>query len=162
MNNLNSLKILFHQYFDNKDDELFIASAPGENLIGEHTDYCHGYVMPFGLEMRLKIIFRKRSDSKINVVAHDLNKKCSKTYDIYNLKKEDIEERFMSYVLAPVIYLVKEKQTEHSINGFDAVITSTIPTGAGVSSSSALVVASALTFAYCNEWKQPSLSTMSK
>ena len=53
---------------------LVVAFAPGRaNLIGEHTDYQDGLVMPFALDVGVYVAFRARSDDALNVFAEDFN-----------------------------------------------------------------------------------------
>ena len=49
-----------------------IASAPGRaNVIGEHVDYQGGVALPFALQQRVRVVFRRRDDDRLNVVSDD-------------------------------------------------------------------------------------------
>jgi len=127
---------------------LHYVSAPGRiNIIGEHTDYNHGFVFPCGLGAHMNILFRPRNDSKIRAMALDINEQSEVDLS-KKVTKENIP-RFMHFIVGPGLELVK--YNKGPLRGFDAVISSTIPNGGGVSSSSALCVASCLAFRYVNQ-----------
>lgn len=143
----------FVNTYGDSADPVFLATAPGRlNIIGEHTDYNEGFVFPCGLDAHMYLAFRVRSDSKVNVFAMDLNEKgtCDvKSIDIRRDKQ--VLPRFLHYVAGPSFNLAKYMPKGKALCGFDGVITSTIPNGGGVSSSSALCVAAALAIRKANE-----------
>lgn len=132
------------------EDEIYIASAPGRvNLIGEHTDYNQGYVLPMALDRRAYLAFRPRNDGIVHVHALDLDEEGQTDLSDIDV---DALPRFMSFVIAPGDHMRRYKTP---MRGYDAVLSSTIPIGGGVSSSSAVVVASASAFRHIN---QPDIS----
>lgn len=136
--------------------QLHLATAPGRiNIIGEHTDYNHGFVFPCGLDRHMYLVFSPRTDSVIRVYALDLKEEG--VIDLPSVDTNDKSKipRFIQYMLAPALKLSSQYNTAGGrVCGFDAVLTSTIPNGGGVSSSSALAVASGLAFQACNPWAQ--------
>ena len=49
-----------------------IATAPGRaNVVGEHVDYQGGVALPFALQQRVRVVFRRRDDDRLNVVSDD-------------------------------------------------------------------------------------------
>jgi galactokinase len=123
------IKKIFSEYFTEPD---IIVRSPGRiNLIGEHTDYNLGYVLPAAIDKAIYIAIRKRNDSEIHLVAGDLNDAFSTTLEI--LAHSD--KQWPNYILGVVDQLVK---TGHTLTGFDAVVMGDVPLGAGLSSSAAV------------------------
>jgi galactokinase len=106
--------------------------SPGRvNLIGEHTDYNGGYVLPCALDLSIDLFFEKKS--KKSYVATDLG--YSMTFDI-NIPYKKSNNHWENYVFGAINEL---KQIKSELINFSCVIKSTLPSGAGISSSSALV-----------------------
>lgn len=131
----NSLMKAFSNHF-NKSPE-FSISAPGRvNLIGEHTDYNEGFVLPCALQYKTHVLAAKRSDGLINAVSLQYP-------DV--IEVFDISKPITNGPLAWGDYLrglVKELlNAGHSISGMDIVISSNVPQGCGLSSSAAFEVA---------------------
>lgn len=120
-------------------DPSIIASAPGRvNLIGEHTDYNEGFVLPIAVDRRLCVAAQRRSDRAVRILAADFD-------DVYefSLDKLERDEQFnwRNYPCGVAWVL---QQNGIDLTGMDAVISSDIPIGAGLSSSAAIEVATAL------------------
>ena len=112
--------------------EIKVASPGRINLIGEHTDYNNGFVMPAAIDK--KIYFRFRKNNTKNLVRI-----YSETFDAYvefNLQKltKSINswENYLLGVIDEIQKLGKQLQ------GFDCILKSELPIGAGISSSAAL------------------------
>lgn len=138
-------------YTDNKKP-VYLSTAPGRvNIIGEHTDYNHGYVFPCGLDSHMYLVFRPRDDAVVNVYAIDLDEKGSANTALVDFKKDkESLPRFLHYIVGPVKFMQKQSSCPAPLRGFDAVLTSNIPNGGGVSSSSALCVAAACAYRSVN------------
>jgi len=127
-----------------------VAIAPGRvNLIGEHTDYNDGFVLPMGIERGLSVAFRRRADGVLRV--HSLARAETREVTIAALapvKKPD----WIDYV-AGVAWVLAG--AGHPIGGADLAVGSDLPMGAGLSSSAALevAVARALCAAYGIAWE---------
>jgi len=116
----------------NFEPELRIASPGRINLIGEHTDYNNGFVLPTAIDKKIFLNFRKNgSANKCHVYSCETNKEL--TVDLNQISKS--EEGWENYVLG-VLHELK-KRTDR-LGGFDCVLESTLPIGSGVSSSAAL------------------------
>jgi galactokinase len=116
-----------------------IAVAPGRvNLIGEHTDYNDGYVFPMAIDRHIGMAFRARSDRRLRVHAADMDDSC--TIDLQDLASPP-SPTWARYI-AGMAWALRE--TDVSLNGFDAVVAGNLPIGAGLSSSAALEMASGL------------------
>jgi galactokinase len=109
-----------------------VWAAPGRvNLIGEHTDYNDGYVMPFALAHRVMIAAAPRSGGTWSVTS--LNNDSSRIFEVADLQPG--MTGWQAYV-AGVVWALR--QAGHRVEGADLVLTSDVPEGAGLSSSAAL------------------------
>lgn len=117
-----------------------IARAPGRvNLIGEHTDYNEGFVMPIAIDRDVLIAARARSDARVAVTALDVQGGQTDVFALDEIPHHP-DYRWANYVRG-VAYFLGQYGVE--LNGMDAVITSNLPSGAGLSSSAALEVCTA-------------------
>jgi galactokinase len=114
------------------------------NLIGEHTDYNDGYVMPFALAQRVLIAAAPRQDGIWSVTS--LNKHSSEIFRATDLQPG--MSGWHAYVAGVVWSLQK---AGHKIGGADLVLSSDVPVGAGLSSSAALECAVLAALADLNE-----------
>ena len=123
-------QIFIEQY---KEAPQIVTFSPGRvNLIGEHTDYNEGFVLPGAISKGAYFAISLRSDSSINIFAHDL--KLSYATDTAHLNSRSIEN-WPNYILGAVAQFLKRGI---SLQGFNAVLLSEIPMGAGLSSSAAI------------------------
>jgi galactokinase len=114
-----------------------VAKSPGRiNLIGEHTDYNLGFVLPAAIDKAAYVAIARRDDQLIRLFAKDLGEH----YEVdINLFPEN-PGHWSAYVLGVVDQLKKLGKT---MSGFDLVLTCDVPTGAGMSSSAAVECATA-------------------
>ena len=116
-----------------------IFVAPGRvNLIGEHTDYAEGFVMPVAIDFATLAGISPRSDGKI--VLYSENYGDEKTFDAEALP-EKASKHWSDYPLGVVVTLAREG---HAIPGFSLSLWGDVPLGSGLSSSAAVEVATAL------------------
>jgi galactokinase len=109
-----------------------VWAAPGRvNLIGEHTDYNDGYVMPFALAQRVLIAAAPRDDGTWSVTS--LNNSSTEAFRPADLQPG--MPGWQAYV-AGVVWILQE--AGYRVDGADLVLTSDVPEGAGLSSSAAL------------------------
>jgi galactokinase len=109
-----------------------VWAAPGRvNLIGEHTDYNDGYVMPFALAQHVLIAAAPCRDGTWSVTS--INNDSTRTFEAADL--EPGMTGWQAYV-AGVVWALEE--AGHRVGGADLVLTSDVPEGAGLSSSAAL------------------------
>ena len=117
------------------------VQAPGRvNLIGEHTDYNDGLVLPCAIGYRTVIVARPRADRQLRVVAADYDgvvDTCSLDAPIERL----VAPMWANYVRGVVRELLKQEDTQRPLHGMDLVIAGNVPQGAGLSSSASLSVA---------------------
>jgi galactokinase len=116
-----------------------IAAAPGRvNLIGEHIDYCDGFVLPFALEQNI-IIAACPNDGSIVRLASSLGGDPVEIDVSSDIAEAD--PKWANYPRGVMQYFRKE--TGCTLPGFDAYITSNVPSGGGLSSSAAFELATA-------------------
>ncbi|MET9733125.1 galactokinase [Streptomyces sp. NPDC006458] len=117
-----------------------IWSAPGRvNLIGEHTDYNDGFVMPFALPHTAVAAVSRRTDGVLRLHSADISG------DAVELRLDELrpesDKEWTAYV-AGVVWALRE--AGHPVTGADIHLASTVPSGGGLSSSAALEVVVAL------------------
>ena len=110
-----------------------LVKAPGRiNLIGEHTDYNKGFVLPSAIDCLMHFGLSPKADSNtINI--HSLDLKDSIQFSLDDLAKSD--KAWANFFIGILLQLQKQNK---SLSGFDLVFGGDIPIGAGLSSSSAL------------------------
>ncbi len=123
----------------------FVVRAPGRvNLIGEHTDYNDGFVLPLAIDRAVWIALRPRADRQ--VLVHSLDFAGSTTFALDELTRSD--DGWVEYVKG-VAWALRE--AGHRLHGWEGVIAGDVPVGAGLSSSAALELAVARAFAVVSE-----------
>ncbi len=121
-----------------------VWAAPGRiNLIGEHTDYNDGFVLPFALPQAAYVAAAPRADGRWRLRSVDLD-------ETVELGGDDLlpgSPGWHSY-LAGVVWALQ--QAGHTVGGADVVLTSDVPLGAGLSSSAAIECATLAALADLN------------
>ena len=119
-------------------EEIFGGSAtvqvksPGRiNLIGEHTDYNDGFVLPAAIDRFGQVAVTKREDRQISLYAKEFNER----FDVAISDIKPIKDSWTNYVLGVVDQFVKRNLP---VGGFNMVVTGDVPVGAGLSSSAAI------------------------
>jgi galactokinase len=114
-----------------------LAQAPGRvNLIGEHTDYNGGYVLPLAIDRAARIACRPREDGRIRVQAIDFDETVE--FDIAALQPGKAAGHWSEYVKGMAWSL---READIPVRGWDGVLGSDVPIGAGLSSSAAIELA---------------------
>ncbi len=113
-------------------DKSVIVRSPGRiNLIGEHTDYNNGFVLPAAIDKAAYVGIIKRSDNEIHLYAADINESHQTQLD----ELFSPQHHWSAYLLGVVDQL---RKNGYEISGFEAVLKSDVPVGAGMSSSAAI------------------------
>jgi len=111
-------------------------SAPGRvNLIGEHTDYNEGFVLPIAIDRRTVVAAARRNDRTIRVRSIDFDEEASLSLDAAS---HDGQPDWFRYVAG--VARVLNDELRLPLMGCDLAISSALPMGAGLSSSAALEV----------------------
>lgn len=112
--------------------------APGRvNLIGEHTDYNDGFVLPCAINYQMVVAAAKRDDNTIRVIAVDYQNDVDE-FSLDNTIEFLPNKMWANYVRGVIHFLQKDN---YSFHGMDIAISGNVPQGAGLSSSAALEVA---------------------
>jgi galactokinase len=123
-------------------DGLRVFRAPGRvNVIGEHTDYNLGFVMPMALDMAAYVATAPSPDGKLRIYSED--KEQSREWDATQLGAAQRERHWTDYPIGVAHELIR---AGFPIEPANLYIRSTVPEGGGLSSSAALEVSSALAF----------------
>ncbi|WP_398454642.1 galactokinase [Sphingobacterium thalpophilum] len=113
-------------------DEPIIVTSPGRiNIIGEHTDYNDGFVLPAAIDKAIYVAVSKRGDDLISLYAEDYR-------ESHEVRLSDIaisEKHWPNYILGVVDQYQKRGAT---LGGFNLYIDGDVPLGAGLSSSAAV------------------------
>jgi galactokinase len=125
---VNKIKQVFKENFN---EEPLIVRSPGRvNIIGEHTDYNDGFVLPAAIDKAIYVAITKRNDNTINLYSVDFKEWF--TVEIANVQPT---KNWATYILGVVNQLTGRGYT---ISGFNLVIDGDVPIGAGLSSSAAV------------------------
>ena len=124
--------------FDKKPDLMIFA--PGRvNLIGEHTDYSDGFVFPLAINLGIFTAFTPRNDRKLKLYSLDFDEILDEEISDFQKGTGDWRDYIMGVASAL-------EESGYELNGLQGVFTGNLPIGAGLSSSAALEVASAMAF----------------
>lgn len=122
---------MISQFKKHFSGEPLLFIAPGRiNLIGEHTDYNEGFVMPAAIDKHFEFAINANGTDRFNFYAVDLNERVS--FSLNELKKGD---HWNNYLMGVADAFARRGK---KISGVDVAFGSTIPAGAGLSSSAAL------------------------
>ena len=128
------IKQIFKQHFGEPD---LIVRSPGRiNLIGEHTDYNLGFVLPAAIDKAIYVAINKRADDYVHLYAGDLHQ----SFQTHLGSLQPTDQQWPNFILGVADQLIKGG---NSISGFNAVVIGDVPLGAGLSSSAAVECATA-------------------
>lgn len=127
------VKTLRSTFINRFHQKPLLVRSPGRvNIIGEHTDYNEGFVLPAAIDKAAYLAVSLREDDEIHLVALDLN-------DTYSVRLSDLKPvadvNWPNYILGPAAQFATRGIP---LRGFNAVLTSDVPIGAGLSSSAAV------------------------
>ena len=125
---LESINKIFKDKF--KEEPLLVRSPGRVNIIGEHTDYNGGFVLPGAINKAIYVAVGKRKDASIHLHAVDFN-------ESFEVAIADMQptKTWATYILGVTNELL---QRGHPVGGFNLVIDGDVPLGAGLSSSAAV------------------------
>ena len=126
---INAIRQQFKEKY--QKDPIVIATPGRVNLIGEHTDYNNGFVLPGAIDKKIYIAVARNDGYEINVHANQFNESFS--FSPHNIDKNS---SWKNYILGVTYYF--QKQTKPLTFGLDVMIDGDIPVGGGMSSSAAL------------------------
>ncbi len=124
----------------------FIVRAPGRvNLIGEHTDYNDGFVLPMAIDRAMWIALRPRDDR--HVVLHSLDFPEVGGFSLHEISHGRAWDEYLRGMAWGL------QEASYTLNGWEGVLGSDIPVGAGLSSSAALEMVTAMAFSAVGGWE---------
>jgi len=146
-----ALILRFEQRFGHRP--AFLARAPGRvNLIGEHTDYNDGFVLPMAIDREVAVVGAPRDDRRIRLYALNFDDEaCFALDQLQRSEPADWSDypRGVAWVL---------REAGFDLVGFDGVLYGDVPIGSGLSSSAAIEMAVFMAFAAC----QPALAGLDR
>ncbi|ELO1772909.1 galactokinase [Vibrio fluvialis] len=120
-----------------------VIQAPGRvNLIGEHTDYNDGFVLPCAINYQTVVAASKRDDNRVRIIAVDY----ANAQDEFALDvpiEFQADKMWANYIRGVVKFLLERG---YALSGADIAVSGNVPQGAGLSSSAALEVVIGQTF----------------
>lgn len=123
-----SIEALYRKLFN---AEPVLYRSPGRiNLIGEHTDYNDGFVLPAAIDKAIYVAVGKRTDDEIHLYSQDFEQSFTTT-----ISEVKPVKGWATYVLGSVDQLIK---AGYAVKGFNLVLGGDVPLGAGLSSSAAV------------------------
>src|SRR5919199_2283188 len=123
---------------------VLVARAPGRiNLIGEHTDYNQGFVLPAAIDRDVLLVAGPRNDRRLRLHSLTLNEEAELNLDLLRPARQ-----WHDYLAGVAAAL---EGAGYVLHGLDATLHSTVPLGSGLSSSAALEVATALALVSASE-----------
>ena len=134
----------------------WVVRAPGRvNLIGEHTDYNDGFVLPLAIDRAVWLAVRPREDGR--VVVHSTDYGQTSEFSLNGLKHE--QAGWIEY-LKGVAWSLQD--AGFGLQGWEGVLAGDVPLGAGLSSSAALEMATARVFAVVSgfPWEAPAMAKL--
>ena len=124
----------------------YVVRAPGRvNLIGEHTDYNEGFVLPMTIDRAIWIALRQRQDDRVQLYSLDFSTPVD-----FSLSQVNHGESWTDYVHGMAWALQK---CGFPLQGWEGVLASDIPVASGLSSSAALELATARAFWSLSRWE---------
>lgn len=133
--------------------------APGRvNLLGEHVDYNDGLVLPAAIDRAVNIYAAPRSDREVHLFAIDLGEQATFRLDKLEEKAGLHGEPLPSWALYPAGVAWALQKAGYPVKGLEAVYTSDVPIGAGLSSSAAVEVGFATIWQGLSEWKMDGMT----
>jgi galactokinase len=132
----------------------WVVRAPGRvNLIGEHTDYNDGFVMPMAIDRAVWIALRRRPDRRLVVHSLDFDQEAQVGLDELQPAGAGLRRaqpsRWVEYLKGVAWAL---QGAGYALQGWEGVLAGDVPIGAGLSSSAALELATARAFAAVSGW----------
>lgn len=140
------LRQTLHQHFGERttpsadpDPGVVVAQAPGRvNLLGGHTDYNDGFVLPTTIDRSVHMAARRRDDATLRLYSTNFDEEATYTLGTGAL---DGLPGWARYVVGVAVEL---RRQGYAVTGVEAALSGNVPLGAGLSSSAALEVATAV------------------
>jgi len=157
---MSSLRELVTSTFESKFGERpsHVVYSPGRvNLIGDHTDYNDGFVLPMVIDRAVWIALRPTTDEQVRI--HSLDYEETAGFDLIHFQYES--KHWLEYVKGVAHAL---QQAGYALHGWEGVMAGNVPRGAGLSSSAALELATARAFTAVSslEWNATAMAKLAQ
>jgi galactokinase len=152
-------QILDHFYQLYQHSPALLVRAPGRvNLIGEHTDYNDGFVLPLAIDRAVWIALRPRQDDQVHITSLDFEEPLTFTLGNFSKQQPTSPAEYIKGVAWAL------QQAGYALRGFEAVMKGDVPIGAGLSSSAALELALARAFmaVAAQAWDAPQMALLAQ
>ncbi len=161
--NIRNLKQSFASYFNSESE--IIVRAPGRvNLIGEHTDYNDGFVLPMAIDRAVWLALRPRADKTVRIFSLDIPTPTNASMQADSAFELNSLTKGCGWLEYPKGIAYQLQEAGYELIGFDAIITGNVPRGAGLSSSAAVELAVARAFAAVSgfAWDAPRMAKIAQ
>ncbi|MEM0994967.1 MAG: galactokinase family protein, partial [Bacteroidota bacterium] len=131
---MNILQTLAQRYFELFKQSYIVVKAPGRlNIIGEHTDYNEGWVLPAAIDKHIYFALGKNADPEYIEIYSPFFKESAR----FRIEAEDFAAipAWAKYLQAAIMEM---RARGHAVKGVNGALDGNIPLGAGLSSSAAL------------------------
>ena len=139
-----TLNAAFREAFG-REPALFVQAPGRVNLLGEHTDYNDGFVLPIAIGRAMRLALAPSGSARVRLFSLDFDQRSE--FDLDRSIQRDPAAFWSDYVRGVAVMLLDAGE---SLAGYDAVLSGDVPIGAGLSSSAALEVAAARSFQAVN------------
>lgn len=147
----------FRVAFAQREPE-FVVRAPGRvNLLGAHVDYNDGLVLPVAIDRAAYLAVGRCPGARVSIAAPDLGESCAFRLTELGARTNVTGSPLPAWARYPAGVAWRLQQRRLSVAGMDAVLTSDVPIGAGLSSSAAVEVAFALAWQQLAGWTLPNM-----
>ncbi len=154
---LKKLNQQFFSLYGNPNEQPGLYFAPGRvNLIGEHTDYNDGFVLPCAIQVGTYLLIRKNNDKRIRLTS------VNKTFSTVIPSDEPLTRIGNEWVNYPLGIFNEFRQRKIQLPGFDLLFSGDIPDGAGLSSSASLEMVTAYALANILDIEELSMTDLIK
>ncbi len=145
---INELGQIFNKYFNDTGLKKGVFAAPGRvNLIGEHTDYNDGFVLPMAIDKEIVMIAQLRDDKEVRAYSLDYDSEVVFSLVDLEFDEDDMWANYLKGVMDEI------QKMDFYLPGMNILFTGNVPKGSGLSSSAALEVVTAYTIASLNQLK---------
>ncbi|HZD55383.1 MAG TPA: galactokinase [Anaerolineales bacterium] len=147
-----NLQLLFAERFGHQPE--ILARAPGRvNLLGEHVDYNDGPVLPAAIDRAVHLASAPSQQNVVHLIAYDLDDEVAFPLDALRDKSDGHGDPLPNWALYPAGVAWALREAGYEVLGVQALYTSDVPIGAGLSSSAAVEAAFAVTWQALGGWQ---------